>query len=417
MATGLYLTGVFLFILFTDALVGISGQSLAYGPLSAALLVLVLSGATRGPRNFLQQWYVENPMTLAGLLFLLGLAISLPNAHDVGLAAKDFVRWTFIWLVFAPATRAICRTEKQCALVTRSAVIAIIALGAVALGDLLTGGGLTPHLIGRAGVNEAGRYMSVYGNAGIFAGMLTVGLPLALTPALSPGKWSARCVWAVGALAIFAAMLLTGTRITLLTSVAACIVILGAQRRWWVAGIVGVIIVAGALLPVSSLTDASPTLARVQETITSTGSGERSLQRRLLIWSLAAEMIAESPVFGHGGSQLRFAQHAGFKRAHNAWLDAWLDGGLPAAVAMLLVTALVLKRTVETLVGRIPQYRRPTHVALVAASCAVLVGWTVRAGIGGRIDWLPIFLLYGIYWDVGLPSRAERYSDAQRGTT
>jgi O-antigen ligase len=378
LATGLYLTGVFLFILFTDALVGISGQSLAYGPLSAALLVLVLLGATRGPRNFLQQWYVENPMSLAGLLFLLGLAISLPNARDVGLAAKDFVRWTFIWLVFAPATRAICRTEKQCALVTRSAVIAIIALGAVALGDLLTGGGVTPRLIGRAGVNEAGRYT---------------------------GKWSARCVWAVGALAIFGAMLLTGTRITLLTSAVACIVILGAQRRWWVAGIAGVVIIVGALLPTSALTDAAPTLARVHETITSTGSGERSLQRRFLIWSLAAEMIAESPVFGHGGSQLRFAQHAGFKRAHNAWLDAWLDGGLPAAVAMLLVTALVLKRTVETLRGRIPQYRHPTHVALVAASCAVLLGWTVRAGIGGRIDWLPIFLLYGICWDVGRGQR------------
>ncbi|MFW5869222.1 MAG: hypothetical protein ACOCX2_15455, partial [Armatimonadota bacterium] len=41
----------------------------------------------------------------------------------------------------------------------------------------------------------------------------------------------------------------------------------------------------------------------------------------------------------------------------------------------------------------------PTHVGLLAASLAVLVGWTVRAGIGGRIDWLPIFMLCSVWWD------------------
>ncbi len=399
LATALYLVGIFLFILFTDALAGISGQSLAYGPLTAAMLVLVLVAMASGPRNFLQRWYVESPISAAGLLFLLGLAISLPNSRDLGLALKDFVRWTFIWMVFAPATRAVCSDERQCTKVARVAGILILAFGAMAVGDLMSGGRVTPGLIGRQGINAAGRYMSVYGNAGIFAGMLTVGLPLVLVPALSPGRWTARLAWGAGATLIGGAMLLTGTRITLLTAAVACVIIFGAQRRWWVVIGVGLAIAAAVLAPTDLLVKSAPTVGRVQETMTSTGSGQRSLERRLLIWSLAADMIAESPVFGRGGSQLRFAQHAGFKRAHNAWLDAWIDGGLPAAVAVMLVTVLVLRRTWLTLAGRSPQFRHPTHVALVAASCAVLVGWTVRAGIGGRIDWLPIFMMHAMCWD------------------
>jgi len=400
LATWLYVSGVMLFILFTDALFGVSGQSLAYGPLTAALVVLLLQGMTRGPRNFLQLWYVSGPMMLPGALFLTGLAISMPNAHEVGLAAKDFLRWSFVWLAFAPATRAICSTPERCRLMTRIAAGLIVAFAAVAAGDLITGGTLTPRLIGREGITAAGRYMSVYGNPGIFAGMLTVGLPLSLMVAMRSRRWPAKLGWGAGTALIFAGMLLTGSRITLATAAVACLVIFLTERRWWALAGASVVFAAAMLTPVSALLGGAPTVARVEETVSGVGSGERSLQRRLLIWSVALEIIREHPVFGAGGAQLRFAQHAGFKRAHNAWLDAWLDGGLPAALAMLVVTGLVLGRAWRTLTGRVARYRHPTHIALVAASCAVLVGWTVRAGIGGRIDWLPVFLLFAGCWDL-----------------
>jgi len=400
LATALYLAGVFLFILFTDAIFGISGQSLAYAPLTAALLVLVVVALVAGPRDFLGRWYIASPMLVPGLLFITGLVISLPNARDLGLAAKDLARWSFVWLVFAPATRAICDGPRRCRLVTQAAGIFIVIFAVVAVGDLLTGGALTPGLIGRSGITQAGRYMSVYGNAGVFAGMLTVGLPLALVRVANPGRGSVRLLWLVGVAVVGAAMLLTGTRTTLLTAAVAAGIIFAAQRRWWLAGAVTLAIMAAAFTPVSAVLGGAPTVSRVQETVEGVGSGQRSLARRLLIWSLALEMIQEQPVFGRGGSQLRFAQHAGFKRAHNAWLDAWLDGGLPAALAMLVLTGLVLGRAWRTLLGRERRYRDPTHVGLVAASCAVLVGWTVRAGIGGRIDWFPIFLLFAACWDV-----------------
>jgi len=118
---------------------------------------------------------------------------------------------------------------------------------------------------------------------------------------------------------------------------------------------------------------------------------------------VAAELVQRSPIIGVGGSQLRFHQHAGFNRAHNAWLDAWVDGGLLAALAMLLVTASVLRRAWTTIARGRRLYLEPTHVALVAACLAVLTGWLVRAGIGGRIDWLPIFMLFGLWWERGRP--------------
>jgi len=152
LATGLYLAGVFLFTLFTRAFFGVSGQSLAYGPLSAALLVLVYLGLTRGPRNFLEQWYTTSPTIVPGFLFLTGLAISVPNARDVGLAAKDFLRWSFVWLAFAPATRAICGEERRCRLLAQATVVFILLFGALAVGDLFAGGRVTARLLGHLSV-------------------------------------------------------------------------------------------------------------------------------------------------------------------------------------------------------------------------------------------------------------------------
>jgi hypothetical protein len=135
------------------------------------------------------------------------------------------------------------------------------------------------------------------------------------------------------------------------------------------------------------------------------------------IWGEAAELIERSPVIGWGGSQLRYHQRLGLNRAHNAWLDAWLDGGLPAALAMALVTWVVLRRAWWTHFARPRRWVSVTHVALLAASLAVLAGWTVRAGIGSRIDWLPIFMLCSVWWDLCEcpPEQRRDCAEAARG--
>ncbi len=399
LATGLYLLGVFLFIMVTPATAGVAGQSLAYVPISAAMLVLIHLGLTKRPGNFVQQWYVNSPTIAPGLLFLAGLIISLPNARNLGLAGKDCLRWAFVWLAFAPATRAVCYDEKQCRLVVRLVAGLILVASVLAVGDLVFGGRVMGRLIAHAAVSAQGRYGSIYEQAGIFAGMLNVAFPLALVAALTSARWWGKGVWAAGTLAMLAAMLLTGARSTVAAVLAASLIVFPARRQWWV--VIALIVFLGGLLAFanSPTIRSVPTLSRLGDISRGGGTGTRSLHRRMLIWSVALDLIQKHPLFGFGGSQLRYLQHAGFNRAHNAWLDAWIDGGLLAALAMVMIAVLVLRRAWQTLFGPIARYRHPTHIAVLAASCAVLVGWLVRAGIGSRIDWLPIFLLFSLSWD------------------
>ncbi len=399
-ATGLYLIALFLITLFTDVIFGINAQSLAYAPLTVALLVLLYCAMVERRRDFLRQWYTSSPMIVPGLLFLAGLAAALPHAHDVGLAARDFLRWSFVWLVFAPVTRAVCSTQARSRLCARAVPAFITAFAALTVADLAFGGGVVRTMLGIAGVTSEGRYQSLYQNAGIFAGMLIVGFPLALAPALTERRRRWRLPWILSACVIAGGVLLSGSRAAVVASLlsAATIGVL-LRRRWLVAAVAGLLMVGGWLLLAGDL-GGPPAVSRFQDMLTHRGTGHRSLSRRMQIWSEAGELIGQRPVIGWGGAQLRFHQSLGFNRAHNAWLDAWLDGGLPALLAMVIVTAVVLRRAWWTLIARPARWLDPTHVALLAASLAVLTGWTVRAGIGGRIDWLPIFMLCSMWWDL-----------------
>lgn len=414
-ATGLYLVALLLITLFTDAIFGVNAQSLAYAPLALCLMVLVYLALVRGPRDFIQRWWTSSPMMAAGLLFLGGLAASMPNAHELGLAGKDFLRWSFVWLVYAPVTRAICDRPGRCALFARAAAVFVAGFAGLAVGDLFTGGALTRSAVGRAAMTYEGRYQSLYENPGIFAGMLIVGFPLAVTPALTERGARRRAAWLLGLAVILTGMLLSGSRAALVTAVVTTVVVATALRRWWLLGLTGAVVIGISVLLSTGTLEGPPSLVRFQQGLVGSGTGTRSLQRRMLIWSVAGELIQRRPVVGWGGAQLRYHQHGGFKRAHNAWLDAWLDGGLLAALAMLIVAAAVVRRAWLTLRGEHEHWVRPTHVALVGACLAVLAGWMVRAGIGSRIDWLPIFMLFGLNWEHCGSGACEARRDARVG--
>jgi O-antigen ligase len=399
-ATGLYLIALFLITLFTDVVFGINAQSLAYAPLTLALLVLLYVAMVGERRDFLRRYYTSSPMIVPGLLFLAGLAMALPQAQDVGLAGKDFLRWGFVWLVFAPVTRAVCSTPRRTRLCARAVPAFIAVFASLTVADLAFGGEIVRTLLGVAGVTSEGRYQSLYQNAGIFAGMLIVGFPLALTPALTQQRWQSRLLWAAAAAIMAGGILLSGSRAAVVAALLSVAVIGLLLRRRWLVAAVAVLVLTGAGLMFSGDLGGPPAVARFQDVLTQRGTGHYSLNRRMQIWREAGELIQRSPVIGWGGSQLRFHQGLGFNRAHNAWLDAWLDGGLPAALAMVIVTAVVLRRAWWTYFAGPVRWRDPTHVALLAASLAVLAGWTVRAGIGGRIDWLPIFMLCSVWWDL-----------------
>ena len=112
-ATGLYLLALLLITLFSDVLFGVNAQSLAYAPLTLALIVLAYTAMAGERPGFLHRWYTSSPLIVAGLLFLAGLAAALPLARDLPLAAKDFLRWSFVWLVFAPVTTSIATSAGR----------------------------------------------------------------------------------------------------------------------------------------------------------------------------------------------------------------------------------------------------------------------------------------------------------------
>lgn len=415
LAVALYLVALLLITLFTDVIFGINAQSLAYGPVTLALLVLLYLALTDGPHDFIARWYTSSPMLPAGLLFLAGLAASMPNAHDLALAVRDAARWSFVWLVYAPVTRALGDSPRRCRLLARATAAFIILFAVLAVGDLLAGGAITRTLIGRAGVSGEGRYLSLYGNAGIFAGMLIVGFPLALLPALSATDRVRQIGWAAGTAVIIVGILLSGSRAAVAAAFVATVTVAVAQRRWWLLGLATACGLAIVVLASAHALHGPPALERIQQLAAHSGPGMRSFRRRAFIWAVAAELIEHRPLVGWGGAQLRFHQHGGFNRAHNAWLDAWLDGGLPAALAMLIVTWHVVRRAWATLTHQRRRYLAPTHVALVASCLAVHTGWMVRAGIGSRIDWLPIFMLFALWWERGASHEAESRPEQESG--
>lgn len=413
-ATGLYLVALFLITLFTDVIFGLNAQSLAYVPLTLALLILIYRALAGERPDFLHAWYGSSPMIVPGLLFLAGLALALPQARDVGLAAKDFLRWSFVWLVFAPVTRAVCSDDTRTRLCARAVPAFVAAFATLTVADLVFGGGVVRTLTGGAGVTGEGRYQSLYENAGIFAGMLIVAFPLALVPALTERRLRGRLPWVAASAIIAAGTLLSGSRAAVIASLVAILTV-GTllRRRWLLAGTAGAVVAGAALLSTGDLAG-PPSVTRFQHVMTARGSGHYSLSRRMQIWSVAGDLIERNPIIGLGGAQLRYHQRLGFNRAHNAWLDAWLDGGLPAALAMVLVTAVVLRRAWRTALLRPARWLEPTHIAVLAASLAVLIGWTVRAGIGGRIDWVPLFMLCSAWWDAGATEagHSEQQPDA-----
>ena len=398
-ATALYLAALLLITLFTDVIFGVNAQSLAYAPLTLALLILLYSAMAGERPDFLRAWYSSSPLIVPGLLFLAGLAAAMPHAQDIGLAARDFLRWSFVWLVFAPVTRAVCSSEGRARLCARIVPVFVATFAMLTVADLALGTGIVRWLTGEAGIAADGRHQSLYDNAGIFAGMLIVAFPLALAPALTEPRLGVKLPWIAASTIIACGALLSGSRAALVAGIIAAIT-LGTLlcRSWLIAGTVGLALAMAAVVWTGEISG-PPSVARFADLVEQRGSGRYSVARRMQIWSVAGDLIERSPVIGWGGAQLRYHQRLGFNRAHNAWLDAWLDGGLPALAAMGLVTTIVLRRAWWTALLRPERWMEPTHLALVASSIAVLVGWTVRAGIGGRIDWLPVFMLCSACWD------------------
>jgi O-antigen ligase len=329
------------------------GAPLALGGL---LLVLALAGAgrLRSPRAA-----VALPLATAGLLALLSALMSFQPL----LSVRTLSGWFLGGIVMVAAGSAASRAEAR-----RVAVaIAVLATLLAALGlyqslvafpsagdrrarsDLATGA--APVAGKEASLREAeearlrtGRAVGTLGFPAALASILILGLPLSLVEAIESAG-PARAAWIAAAIVQILALVATrslGGAVSLAVAVLACLPgwkDLPAPRRKLV---VGAILLAGALV-------AAPRLLG-----SGTGSAAQAAELRSANWRAAISMIVSHPLLGVGPGNygVAFPLHRTWasnetQHAHNAYLEAISDVGLPIAPFLVMAVASLIAWTRE----------------------------------------------------------------------
>jgi O-antigen ligase/tetratricopeptide (TPR) repeat protein len=201
------------------------------------------------------------------------------------------------------------------------------------------------------------RVDGTFGNAAYLAAYLLFATAIAFWQALESRGWLRWSLFALAALEVLV-IYFTATRGAILALVGASIVgsLLwafesGAKSRKVALGIfVGLVVLAGGfyLVKDSAFVKADPTLARIS------AIGPADLQVRLTLWSMALEGVAERPITGWGQEGYNyvfnqhyrpslFAQEPWFDRAHNAFIDWLVAGGIPGFLLFLAAFALAIR--------------------------------------------------------------------------
>ncbi len=244
---------------------------------------------------------------------------------------------------------------------------------------LLCGYGLL-QLAGLAEIHQgSSRVDASIGNAAYLAVYLLFAAAVSLWQGLESKGWVRYTLFGISGLCaviIFA----TATRGAILGLVGA--IALGAILWMLEAGkkkarlaaggvLLGLLVLAGAFfsLKETSFIQNDPTLSRIASISPADGS------TRFTLWSMAAEGVAERPVFGWGQEGFNyvfqkyyrpslFEQEPWFDRAHNTYIDWLIAGGVPALLLFvsLLVSAVITlyRKTVS----------RPERILLVCALAA-----------------------------------------------
>lgn len=147
-------------------------------------------------------------------------------------------------------------------------------------------------------------------------------------------------------------------------------------RQYATAGLVLLVLIVGSfyLARNSSFVQGNPTLQRVASISAADG------QTRFTLWRMAYEGVKERPLVGWGQEGFNYvfnrfydpslyAQEQWFDRAHNAFIDWFSAGGVPAFLLYLSLFASAL-----TLLWRRSELSRPERIALTAA----LAGYAVH---------------------------------------
>ncbi len=334
---------------------------------ASELLVLAISGAWLVRQAATRQVRVVGTrFSLAVLLFIGTLALSLLPATAMSPAIKELAKWVEMLLVYTIVASATTLRE------VRGLAVALIAAG---LAEGLLGAWQFFRQVGPPGFVLMGRYMRAYGTfqqPNPYGGYLGLVLPLAygllLTtwrPAEIPQGNGRRglLVWlatAASGAAMLAGLVMSWSRGALLgLSAGAGLAALSLGRRAWVALAVAALVLA-ALGP--GVLSALPVdlVGRVTETLDYARMGDlTSLEitdanfavvERAAHWLAAWRMFSQQPWVGVGTGQYatiypsvavpRWEDPLG--HAHNFYLNVLAEGGMLGLAAYLLVLGVAL---------------------------------------------------------------------------
>ncbi len=206
------------------------------------------------------------------------------------------------------------------------------------------------QLAGGAPIHQGGaRVDGTFGNAAYLAAYLLFVTAIAVWQGLEAKgalRWSLLALGALAAVVTF----FTATRGAVLGLLGAGVVAAflwaiesgGRARKFAAGALIAIVVVAGSLylLRGTSFVQHDPTLARV------TSIGPSDLSVRFTLWHMAFEGVAERPITGWGQEGFNYifnkfyepslyAQEPWFDRAHNAFIDWLVAGGIPGFLLFL----------------------------------------------------------------------------------
>lgn len=324
-----------------------------------------------------------------------------------------------MWLVFAMAMAVGATVARRCAVGSLVDLIVLVSIPVVAYA-LVQASGVDP--VDATGV-DADRARSLLGNAAYLGTYLVVVVPLAMARAVATDDWR-RPVMGVAAAGGAVALLASQTRGAWVGALVGVVAVAIAHRRRISRSPRGVTMgLAGAVAIVAliAVTPLGSRAASIVDPATGTAYG------RLLLWESAMDLVADSPLLGRGAESFRVVAPATFDqrhvdavgtdvvpdRAHNAVLDVAVAGGIPAALAYLVLLGMVLAAA----------WRGATRDPLGAGLLAAIIGWIVAGQFAFPIGWLDLtpWLLAGAAvtragpaaaWSVEVPRRAARIAAA-----
>lgn len=389
------------------------GRYLPIG-LSALIALWIWAGLASGI------WWRRTPFALPWLIWLLMALVTLwatavPELTQPALAlfaAQGIAFWTMVTWTRSPA-----RVHWAWA----GLIAAGVALAALSVFWLEWGGRLfaIPAAIRTAGQN-AGLPIQEAVNKNVMAGILVALWPLTLAWSATSWpkrRWGLRILGAAAAVVVLGVLVLSQSRGASIAAAMGLFVLLALRWRWlW---LLALLAAAALALLIWQGQFASALVTAMQS------DALGGLDGRIEVWSRALYAIQDFAFTGIGmGTFARVipllypyflvGPDAAIAHAHNLWLQAAVDLGLPgliAFVSMVVLTAVLAGRSLRTLTqGGLPELAWLQRGALAGLSAALVHGLLDAVTWNTRAAFL-VWALWGTTVAVGLLA-AERTSPA-----